>query len=204
MEYIVINESKLKVVCEEKDLNTYGITTDSLEYGDASSRRFLEDMLSEAKARFGFETAKHRILIQLFPDSDGGCEIFISKLGLLQPPSENTENEQNTVSSKQNEPIQKIFFFESLSFLIEACKRLSFLPHSKNSSAFYIEQQGYYLYLEAEKSYSLDEYGITTLDEYSFLLEYGEPQNTKEKLPYLKEYAKCICKDSAVETLANI
>ena len=91
MEYIVIDESKLKVICEERDLEPYGISTDSLEYGDASSRRFIEDMLSEAKIRFGFETARNRVLIQLFPDNDGGCEIFVhtdvcavSDIGILR------------------------------------------------------------------------------------------------------------------------
>ena len=65
MEYILINESKLKVICEESDLDPYGICADSLEYGDACSRKFLEDLRDEAKVRFGFETAQHRVLIQL-------------------------------------------------------------------------------------------------------------------------------------------
>lgn len=206
MEYIIINESKLKIVCEKDDLAPYGINADTLEYGDAVSRKFLDGLLEEAKVKHGFETAKHRVLIQLFPDNEGGCEIFISKLGLLKKESESVSLEaENTAKKKTvNEKIKKVYFFEKLDFLLEACKRLSFLPTCKKSSAFYLEESGYYLYFEYNTDGELEEYGINTLNEYSFLLEYGEPQNEKEKLPYLNEYAKIICKDNAVKILSGI
>ena len=202
MEYILINESKLKIICEEKDLELYGVSADSLEYGDASSRSFLDFLLGEAKSKLDFETAKHRILIQLFPSKDGGCEIFISKLGLLNKNEKSTQ--ENKFSKAAKEPTKKLFFFEKLNFMLEACKRFSILQHSKNSSAFYLDGHGYYLYFEVNEDNELEEYGIPSLDEYSFLLEYGEPQNIKEKLPYLKEYAKNICKEKAIEKLSVI
>ena len=112
---------------------------------------------------------------------------------------------ENTAKKKTvNEKIKKVYFFEKLDLLLEACKRLSFLPTCKKSSAFYLEESGYYLYFEYNTDGELEEYGINTLNEYSFLLEYGEPQNEKEKLPYLNEYAKIICKDNAVKILSGI
>ena len=205
MEYILINESKLKIICEEHELELYGVSADSLEYGDASSRKFLDDLLKEAKSKLKFESAKHRILIQLYPCKDGGCEIFISKLDLAKK----EENIKKTPNAKSKETIKKLFFFEKLDFLLEACKRISFLQHS-NSSAFYLEERGYYLYFEIcdmpkiKESDELEEYGIPMLDEYSFLFEYGEAQNVKEELPYLKEYAKIICEQKAIEKLNAI
>ena len=204
MEYILINESKLKIICEKEDLLPYGINAEALEYSDASSRKFIEVLLEEAKAKHGFETSKYRVLIQLFPDTDGGCEIFVSKLGLLKKESETTEKKENIQKRASIEPMKKIFFFEKLDFLLEACKRLSFLPHCKKSSVFYIAEKGYYLYFEHNTVGELEEYGINTLNEYSFMLEYGEAQNEKENLPYLNEYAKCICKENAVEILSGI
>ena len=204
MEYIVIDKSKLKVVCEERDLEPYGISTDSLEYGDASSRRFIEDMLSEAREKFGFETARHRVLIQLFPDNDGGCEIFVSLLESLKGVAEGDEANEKKILPRKSETSQKIFFFERLDHMLEACERLSFLPPCKKSSAFYIEDEGYYLCFEQDRDDELDEYGVFALDEYSFLLEYGEPIVTRGKLPYLCEYAKSICSDNAIEALGRI
>ena len=49
MEYILISESKLKVICQESDLAPYGICADSLEYGDSDTRKFLEDILEYQK-----------------------------------------------------------------------------------------------------------------------------------------------------------
>ena len=204
MEYIMINESKLKVICEESDLDPYGICADSLEYGDAYSRKFLEDLLDEAKVRFGFDTARHRVLIQLFPDNEGGCEIFINKLGLLEKQSCDTKKQENTSKKPKSKILKKLFFFERLDFMIEVCKRLSFLDGCKSSTAFYEEGHGYYLYFDTIVNAETEEYGLPTLDEYSFLLEYGEAQNSKEKLPYLYEYAKNICPKNAIEELGKI
>ena len=202
MEYILINESKLKIICKEKDLEPYGISADLLEYGDASSRRFLDDLLDEAKSKLGFETLKHRVLIQLFPDKSGGCEIFISKLGLLLSTSDEKPSPIKKASKPKSQ--ERIFFFEKLDFMLEACRRLSFLQNIKKSSAFYIYGCGYYLYFLLDVQPELDEYDIPILDEYSFLLEYGEPKSVKEKLPYLMEYAKCISQGKAIESLGNI
>lgn len=207
MEYIIINDAKLKIICEKEDLAPHGINANTLEYGEPASRKFIECLLEEAKSRLGFVTEKHRILIQLFPDSQGGCEIFISKLELLKNDEQEIEDIHSNISADKKskcEPPKKIFFFESLEHLLEACKRLSFLPPCRKSSLFYISQTGYYLYFELNEDDELCEYGINTLNEYSFLLEYGEEQNAKEKLPYLKEYAKSICQNNAIEQLARI
>ena len=207
MEYIVINDSKLKIICEEKDLEPYGISAHALEYGDAVSRKFLEHLLDEARERLGFETVLHRVLIQLFPDNRGGCEIFVNKLGLLKKSAEDSsENAPQSlpkaVTKKEN--AKKLFFFERLDFMLEACKRLSYLEDTKASKAFYLDGKGYYLYLELDADGELLEYGINALDEYSFLLEYGEPQSESKLLPFLFEYAKCVCEENAVETLGKI
>ncbi len=206
MEYILINDSKLKIICEKNDLAPHGINADDLDYGDSVSRKFIEGLLEEAKIKLGFETAKYKVLIQLFPDKYGGCEIFVSKLGLLSKSFESerdSEQKESVEKKRKCEPSQKIFFFERLDFLLEACKRMSFLPPCKKSSLFYLDKSGYYLYFEIEEE-SLEEYGINTLNEYSFLLEYGEPQSVKEKMPYLKEYANNICNEGAIEALCKI
>lgn len=207
MEYIIINDSKLKIICEAGDLAQFGLNANSLEYSDARSRKFIENILDDVKIKLGFETASHRILIQLFPDRYGGCEIFISRLeAISQDSSEGAILPLSKASRKfcEHETVQKIYFFERLDFLLEACKRLSFLSEHQKSSAFYVSEGGYYLCLEIATDNSFDECGINSLNEYSFLLEYGEPQSAKEKLPYLMEYAKSICDEGAVETLSKI
>ena len=114
MEYILISESKLKVICEENDLLSYGINADSLEYGDSDTRKFLEDVLEYAKQKFGFETKQYRILVQLYPSADGGCEIFINRLdALVKEPLQKEEKKQKKPVDYTNKKREKIFFFNN-------------------------------------------------------------------------------------------
>ena len=202
MEYILISESKLKIICEAEDLAAVDLCAESLEYSDGDTRKFLEDILEYAKQNLGFETKQHRILVQLYPSSDGGCEIFIHRLGLLEKSSQPEGTATQKPIKSPPKKSEKIFFFYELSHLLEVCKRLSLKEYEGKSSAFYIAQKGYFLSLEV--SCELDEYKIFILDEYSFLTEYGEPESASFKTPYLKEYAKCICPSRAVETLGKI
>ena len=199
MEYIQINDSKLKIICDKEDLYPYGISADALEYGDADTRKFLEDIFEHAKTALGFETKHHRILVQLYPSSDGGCEIFIHRLGAL-----NKEPDENEKTKKQSAPkkCEKIFFFNKLDSLLEVCNRLSIKDFDGKSAVYYVADKGYFLSIEL--FCDLDEYKIFMLDEYSFILEYGEPENAALHLPYLKEHAKCLCRENAVETLGKI
>ena len=202
MEYILISESKLKVICDINDLAPYGISADSLEYGDGNARKFIEDVLEYAKQSLNFETKQYRILVQLYPSADGGCEIFIHRLSLLEKASQKEEKSANKSNNCAPKKTEKIFFFNTLDPLLEVCKRLSMKEFEGKSSVFYIEEKGYFLLLEIYCE--LEEYKIFMLDEYSFISEYGEPQSTSVKIPYLNEYAKCICKSRAIETLGKI
>ena len=188
MEYIPITDSKLKIICEEEDLALYGLSADSLEYGDEAGRHFIEDILDKAQKKLGFESKHHRILVQIFPSIDGGCEIFISRLGLL---------------AEENSLCQKLFFFDKLDFLLEVCKRLALINSELKSDAFYLDGKGYYLIIEMNTDL-LEEYGLFSLDEYSFILEFGTSEDIQERAPYLYEYAKQICKGNAIKTLSRL
>ena len=204
MEYIMITDTKLKVICCEEDLAPYGISADSIEYGDPTSRRFLEEILEYAKSELDFETKRHRVLIQLFPSNDGGCEIFINKLGLISQSAQESEEAPKERQKKETKLHTKVFFFERLNFLLEVCKRLSLGSFCGKSSAFYLDGKGYFLCIELALDDSLEEYKISFIDEYSFILEYGERESAKLRAPYLEEHAKCICRKNAVETLGRI
>ena len=200
MEYIPITDSKLKIICEEEDLALYGLSADSLEYGDEAGRHFIEDILDKAQKKLGFESKHHRILVQIFPSIDGGCEIFISRLGLLAEEKSLCQKEK---SDSKKALCQKLFFFDKLDFLLEVCKRLALINSELKSDAFYLDGKGYYLMIEMNTDL-LEEYGLFSLDEYSFILEFGTSEDIQERAPYLYEYAKQICKGNAIKTLSRL
>ncbi len=203
MEYIRISDSKLKIICESTDLDAYGICADSLEYGDAQTRSFIEEILEQAKYKLGFETKHHRILVQVYPSTDGGCEIFINRLEALKKPPENNEStvEAPTVR-KLPKKCEKLFFFDSLDPMLEVCKRLIAKDFDEKSSAFYLDGEGYFLWVELEDEFA--EYQVRELGAYSFISEYGEEENASKRTPFLEEYGRCLCPHSAVETLGKI
>lgn len=199
MEYIKISDSKLKIICESTDLDAYGVCADSLEYGDAQTRCFIEEILEIAKYKLGFETKRHRILVQVYPSIDGGCEIFVSRLEAVEKDSE----EEESISKKATDLIdgkrcEKLYFFNSLDRLIETCKRLCAKDFENDSSAFYLAEEGYFLRIE------LDEDQALLLGPYSFIAEYGDEESLERRLPFLKEYGKCICPHRAAETIGKI
>lgn len=197
MEYLMINESSLKVVCTESDLAPYGISADAIEAASIDSRSFIEGVLDGAMRELGFETKKHRVLIKLFPSADGGCEIFISRLSALQAESDSAKKKEKSDTTEI-----RLYFFERLEHLLFVCSLLSRNEGSCVSDAFYLDSQGYFLAIECEGA--LEEYGIDLIDEYSFILEYGERRSAEKYLPMLKEYAKCICRENAVCVLGRI
>ena len=179
MNYIKINEGKLKITLEAKDLEDWDIQIDELDYANPCARAIFEEFLAYAKKNLGFDPNGHKVLIHLYPSRDGGCEIFISKLDEKREPEEERSSE-------------RAYSFEHISYLLGACRRLLASGASAESSA-YLEKDGRcFLLLCSER------------DDLGFISEYGEEEDPESLLLYLGEYAEEICKTDAIEILGKI
>ena len=83
MEIIQISESKLKLTLAREDLAEFDLDAEDLDYSKTDTKRMFWDILSRVKRNVGFETDGYRVLVQLFPSRDGGCEMFITKFADL-------------------------------------------------------------------------------------------------------------------------
>ena len=83
MEFILIGDGKIKVSLTKEDLEEFELSADELDYANTETKRMFWDVLSRAKARTGFDTDGEKVLVQLYPSRDGGCEIFVTKIGSL-------------------------------------------------------------------------------------------------------------------------
>ena len=190
MDYIMINESKLKIMLEAKDLENWDIQIDELDYSNPYAKIIFEEILSYAKENFGFDAAGRKVLLQLYPSRDGGCELFITRLG------ESSEcKKENTISN------QTAYSFEKISHLLSVCKLLHIDGFSKNSSAWFDNSGKWFLVLSGDDSAAEDS---SEKDKFIFISEYGEKESPQFLSLYLHEHAFLVCEDNAVETLGKI
>lgn len=208
MDMIMISDRKLKVMLTQKDLDGYGVSTEDLDYANTETKRMLWDILNTAKKNVRFNTDGQRVLLQLFPSRDGGCEIFVCKLGAL--PASNAEGPAELFA----EPIlhckrghrsaappdrKGAFRFESLDWLLTVCRRLFDIGYGGESAAYAGDDRFYYLLLDG-----MDTTGYLPLDEFSFIKEYGTSESAEGTLHFLSEHGSVICSSDAVATLGSL
>ena len=102
MEIIMISDCKLKVMLGEEDLKQFEIKAEQLDYSNTETKRMFWDILNRAKHQTGFDTDGQRVLVQLYPSKQGGCEMFVTKIGLLYSENEE-ESPKYNCSEKDNQ-----------------------------------------------------------------------------------------------------
>ncbi|MBQ8849385.1 MAG: adaptor protein MecA [Clostridia bacterium] len=205
MEFIPINDTKLKIILSKSDLAEFDLRADELDYSNTETKRMFWDIIGRAKRSVGFNCDGMRVLVQLYTCRDGGCEMFISSLG--DACRECYESEAlpssfhcKTMYKKDKKYLKEgVFCFESLEWLITVCRRLYGIGYSGESSAYIGDDRRFYLFLDG-----LDAAEYMPLDEYSFICEYGESENTDATMGFLCEHGKEICHTRAVETLSAL
>jgi len=211
MELLRIGEEKLKIILTHEDLLSFEMEEADLDYTNTETKRMLWELLHQAKTAVGFFVDGHRVLVQLYPSKSGGCELFVTKLGALAcdcpeapDPSEHSENKEDdglyhfpkshTTTAKEGR--LGAFCFETLDDLLCACRRLCQLRHKGKSYAYRSEDGHYYLFLDG-----LDATGYFSVDEYSFLHEYGTAQAVSATEAMLSEHGTLFCPSDAVTSL---
>ena len=206
MEIIMITENKLKVMLTSADLKEFSLRTEDLDYSNADTKHMFWDILSQAKHTFGFDTDGKRVLVQLYPSRAGGCEMFITKLG----DASYAESEENGTRGRpllhcktaHRQPTaqngQGVFSFQRMTDVLAVCRRLENIGYEGESEAYLGDDRRVYLFLSER-----DSVGFLPLDEYSFLAEYGTPENPERVRRYVIEHAKALCESRAVEQLAK-
>ena len=213
MEFILINENKMKVMLSATDLEEFEIEAEELDYANTDTKRMFWDILSRAKHSTGFDTDGQRVLVQLYPSRHGGCEMFVTKIGILGSADTSNEysanaqpllsekitvrprNERNRGSKKQ----LSAYRFESLELMLSVCRQLVSLGYDGDSSAYVGDNGKFYLFISEpeQKSYF-------HIDKYSFISEFGAYENRENAKLYLCEHGREICHPDAVPTLSEL
>ena len=182
----IISDEKLKVTLTATDLDRYGIRIEDIDYDTTETRRVFWTILDQAKLETGFNAATSRIFIQIYPDTAGGCEMYVSKV---------KRRGDDTVNVHTTSPLssENVYRFDTVEHLLSACKALKMHGFSGSSSAYADgEKDEYYLLLECSANQALP------------LSEYGEKRDERYEKYRILERCTPICKSNAIETLGKL
>ena len=206
----MISDCKLKVMLGEEDLKQFEIKAEQLDYSNTETKRMFWDILNRAKHQTGFDTDGQRVLVQLYPSKQGGCEMFVTKIGLLYSENEdeisryNCEGKYNQKNlrikkEKKQTNVYSAFGFDTIKSMIEVCKRLCEIGYIGESSSYICDNGKKYLLLS-------DIYGdeYSPINEFSFILEYASAEDPKKLGYFISEHGKLILENDAVTKLGKL
>ncbi|MBQ8288434.1 MAG: adaptor protein MecA [Clostridia bacterium] len=219
MDYLRIDENKLKITMTEEELLFYGMDLATLSYSSTETRRAFWAILDDAKHATGFDAAATRVSVQIYASRAGGCEMYVIGTPAVDPrTSEITaigdtdtvydadllgadqigERSGLTVCPSIARRFRRAMGeFRKLSDLLSACLALSSCGYDGDSSAWQMGDR-YYLSLAGNHGAATGEPDLSAT---GVISEFG---NTVKdlSLTYLAEHGQCLCKKHAVEQLA--
>ena len=195
MNIILISDDRLKVVLTDRDLSGYGIRIEDIDYGNTETKRVFWTILDKAKNETGFDAALSRIFIQIYPDSRGGCEMYVSRIS-DRGSRRCTDGVRCAIGGESDgETVEHIYRFSGLDSLISACRALMAYGFSGFASAYACDSAECYLIikvaLEAEERVVF------------YLSEYGESYVSRYGKWRLMEHCRLISEGNAVSILGN-
>ena len=171
------------------------IDTASSDIGGPGARRAFWKILDMAKKEVGFDPAGDKVLIQLYPIKIGGCEMFVTKLGILPESSARLVSKSNRISmlSKRS----TLYGFECLEDLLSATRAIKAMSNKVFPvSDVYVADDRYYLLIE--------EYGKGGEPvEFPCILEFGVGL-TADISAYISEHALRLTDGDGIERFSEL
>ena len=198
MEWIRISENKLKIMLTAEDARHYELNCEQADYADVQTRTAFREILTDVGRETDFEAIEDKVYIQMYPSKEGGCELFVTKTGLLlneqEPPKMQTGKKEHTRSQRVRRESIQAFRFQSFPLLLAACRRLQGLHSIRKSDALRDTRGTWWLLL-----FSYDE-----SPKLRFLSTYAREVRADLAQIYLAEYGKTVFEKEAIARLAAL
>lgn len=165
MDFLVVSDSKLKIMMSREDMQKYEIDGDNIDYDNPKTRRSFWHILDAAREACGFEASGDKVLIQFYPSKDGS-EIFVTKLGIISSGAERTIAKSSKVAMLSSR--QVIYKFSSFSSLASAARIIDEEDCERSPRAYFDERGFYYIIAEERRA------GLEKNREISSIYEFGK------------------------------
>lgn len=195
MEFLLIGESKIKIVLSSEEAKDQGLDTTSADVSGPVARRIFWRILDMAKAEVGFDPKGDKVLIQLYPLASGGCELFVTKLGILSESSARLVSKSDRIAMLSKS--RSLYSFDDLNDIIGASRAVkSITGELSPKSDVYVDGEKYYL--------SIEEYGKGGEPvEFPCILEFGMGL-TAEFSSYIYEHADRLTDGDGIDRFASL
>ena len=192
VEYLIINDNKLKIMMTGEDMTSYGIDPENSDYENPQVRRAFWRILDAARVECGFKVSGDKLLIQFYPSSGGG-EIFVTKLGKIASGAERTISKSSNVAMLSSRNV--IYRFSGLSALLTVARELSSSERDVPSDVYFCEDGCYYLLMEERSAAGV-------FSQFARIGEFASelPSNLE---PYIREHSTLIASATAIEVLSK-
>lgn len=215
MDLIKISDNKLKIMLSATDMHSFALDADKMDYTNSKTREAFRHILEEARDRTGFDAKGNQIYVQLYPSRGGGCEMFVTKLGVVCALEEHSPSQDGSTAPKATAALPRpkpgaqgdrnhtvAFVFDAMEHLLCVCRRLRGRAFGGSSEAWHGEEGKYYLLLSEQGGTRRSMLFDRTL--LSLLGEYGLQQNADTIRLYIREHARPICEEDAIGRLAAL
>ena len=193
MEFLIINENKLKITLTPEEMTEYNIDPNDSDYENPKTRRAFWRILDVARERCGFKMSGDKLLIQFYPAAAGG-EIFVTKLGKIASGAERTISKSGNVAMLSSR--HAIYRFSDFSSLLTVARALSDEAKERQSKLYFSEDGNYYLFME-ERNTSGFFSELTILGEFASEV----PGNLE---PYITEHSEAVAEQNALLLLSEL
>ena len=195
MEFLLIGESKIKIVLSSDEAKSQGLDTTSADVSGPVARRIFWRILDMAKAEVGFDPKGDKVLIQLYPLASGGCELFVTKLGILSESSARLVSKSDRIAMLSKS--RSLYSFDDLNDIIGASRAVkSITGELSPKSDVYVDGDKYYL--------SIEEYGKGGEPvEFPCILEFGMGL-TAELSYYIYEHADRLTDGDGIDRFSSL
>ncbi len=188
MEWIRISQNKLKLMLTAEDVRRYALSADAEAGETVPDKSAFRAILTDVRGMCGFDAAEDKVYIQMYPSKEGGCELFVTRMGLL------TLKDAAPALPVRHRAEPAAFCFEETDDLLTVCRVLVTRRYRGKSAAWQDEKGRFWLFLTESGARGA----------FDFIGEFGRRLPAVDVLPFLPEHGRPICRERAVETLANI
>ncbi len=227
MELIVINEDKLKITMSAHEMHEMGLEENEFYTTASDSRRILKNILERLNVATGLEhpSPDDKILMQLYPEKEGGCELFITRLRVdcdlgASGRSESMASCERGEHGEMGEAKLPVLYMENRTSASAEWPTLTYrFDHLRDAvgACVALQRNGFVgesklwcrqnnckneLYLTVTQKQDAKE-GRSLASPATFLSEFGILCPTERTLLMLSEHGKCIISDDAAKTLSE-